>query len=126
MVAISTQHLNTVRVKIGTNKLFQVELAEFPPALLIPAVLALLIPILAIYFGHKQDMKRMDLIEKGLWKPEYETREALFVGFVLTGLGVAILIGSLWITLEPDLRLGGLMALFVGMALILYDRIKRR
>jgi len=81
---------------------------------------------------HKEKMRKMDLIEKGLWKPEYEPKAkpegALLAGLILAGIGVAILAGSFWVIWEVGqwLRLGGLIFLLIGIALTIYYYVLKR
>jgi|GEM_PF-3887370 drug/metabolite transporter (DMT)-like permease len=84
------------------------------------------------YTERKVKIKKMDLIEKGLWKTEYEPKAkpegALLVGLILAGIGMAILACSFWVILEVGqwLRLGGLIFFLIGIALIIYYAIIKR
>jgi hypothetical protein len=111
--------------------LLAAELEELLAGSLVPIISTAIVFIwltIMEYLGHKENMKRLELIEKGLWKPEYEKREALGAGCILAGIGVAIFVGSFWIIWENVqwLRLGGLIIFFLGIALVTYDRIKIR
>ncbi|MGQ9469116.1 MAG: DUF6249 domain-containing protein, partial [Nitrososphaerales archaeon] len=85
-----------------------------------------IIVVYGTYTEHKEKMRKMDLIEKGLWKPEYEPKVkpegALLAGLIIAGIGVAILAGSFWVIWDIGqwLRLGGLIILLIGIALITY------
>ena len=91
-----------------------------------------IIMVYGTYTEHKEKIRKMDLIEKGLWKPEYEPKAklegALLAGLILAGIGAAILAGSFWVIWEVGqwLRLGGLITLLIGIALITYYAIIKR
>jgi heme/copper-type cytochrome/quinol oxidase subunit 3 len=84
------------------------------------------------YLDHKKDMRKMDLIEKRLWKPEYEMLElkevALLIGLIIAAVGFAILLGSLFIVWENVgwLRLGGFITLCIGIAFIIFHATIRK
>ncbi|KPV62635.1 MAG: hypothetical protein AOA66_1265 [Candidatus Bathyarchaeota archaeon BA2] len=94
------------------------------------------IAMLAIYLGitseHKEKMKRLELIEKGLWKPEYDMKvpvaeKVLGGGFVLAAIGSAVLVGLQITELAKTVYLiGGLILLFLGIALIAYGIILKK
>ncbi len=102
-------------------------------------ILGVLIPIVAIIFGialggwgiYWDHKKKMALIEKGLYskeengKPTNPARVALGWGLVLTGLGVALLIGFFWEG-TPDVALPGLIFGFIGVALLIFFAVIRK
>lgn len=58
--------------------------------------MGILCGMLAIWTDHR---RKMALIEKGLWKPEYERARpetALGFGLFLSAIGAALLVGSFW------------------------------
>ncbi len=84
--------------------------------------------ILLAYLEHK---KKIDMIDRGLWKPE-ERKEnpehRLVSGIFFLLLGVALLISSC--SVEPDLtdglRISGMLTIAAGMALVVTYIIGKR
>lgn len=75
----------------------------------------------------------MALIEKGLYQQEEHgkptsptslAQKVLGWGLVLTGLGVALVIASVW-TGDPDAMQGGLVFGFIGVALLIFFAVIR-
>ena len=93
--------------------------------LILGTIVTVIIVFLIAYVYYKLKSRRMDLIEKGLWKPEYEDKEvqtALLVGLIAVAIGGAILLG--WnISEETDICLRvitGMIPLSVGLSLLVY------
>ncbi|RLC61184.1 MAG: hypothetical protein DRI01_08905 [Chloroflexi bacterium] len=94
-----------------------------------------LVPIFAIVFGigiallavwteHKKDMA---LIEKGLYQPKPPSspeQTVLMWGLILTCVGIALAIGSIWVV-GGWLRLGGLVLGLVGIAFLIFFTITK-
>ncbi len=84
--------------------------------------------ILLAYLEHK---KKIDMIDRGLWKPE-ERKEnpehRLVSGIFFILLGVALLIGSY--SVEPDLmgglRISGMLTIAAGIALVVAYLVGKR
>jgi len=80
---------------------------------------------LVTYVQYKLKSKRMNLIEKGLWKPEYEDKNKniiLLTGITLASIGVAILIG--W-HISTDINIclmmmTGIIPLSMGLSILIY------
>ena len=99
----------------------------------------ILIPIVAIIFGialagwaiYWDHKKKMALIEKGLYsqeehaKPKNPAQQVLGWGLVLTGFGIALLIGFFWGG-TPDVALPGLIFGFIGVALLIFFAVIRK
>jgi len=95
-----------------------------------------LIPIVAIIFGiglgllsiwteYKKDMA---LIEMGLYQPKAPSppgQAVLFWGLVLTGIGIALIISSIWVV-GGWLLLGGLVLGLLGGAFLVFFTITQR
>lgn len=81
--------------------------------------------VLIIYGRYELKSRRMDLIEKGLWKPEYEDKNENIVfleGLILMAIGASILTG--W-KISKDINMYlrmiiGLIPLSVGLSLLTY------
>jgi len=108
-------------------------------ALLIPIV-ALLIPIFAIYFHHKEELERrkerMLAIEKGVELPPEPTPQPttpldyLRKGLICLGVGLALTLGG-WTSagkiggpFTSYFKIGGLILTFIGAALVIYYKIQ--
>ena len=83
------------------------------------------IPLLAIWTHHK---KNMALIEKGLYQPRPPLgptgRAVLMWGLILTCVGIALAISSIWIVGE-GLTLAGILAASIGIAFLIFYTITR-
>jgi NhaP-type Na+/H+ or K+/H+ antiporter len=80
------------------------------------------------YLEHK---KKIDLIDRGLWKPEQKKEKPenkLITGFFFLLLGAALLIGSSFVEqdLTDGLLISGLMTVVAGITLMLAYFISRR
>jgi hypothetical protein len=102
---------------------------------IILAIGAVAVPVLGLilFFGlmvklastkHKE---KIAMIEHGLTEPPRARRGngLLVAGLVFTGIGIALVIG-IPIAGEASGVVGGLMPLFIGLALILGHRLSRR
>ena len=90
-------------------------------------VFSLGIALLAIWTDHK---KNMALIDKGLYQPKPLSRPGpavLLPGFILTGIGAGVAIGSIWIIVDwvGWLRMIGLVLALVGIAFIVFSGISK-
>ena len=87
--------------------------------------IVVIIAFLIAYVYYKLKSRRMDLIEKGLWKREYEGENAdtvLLWGLIAVAIGAAILLGWI-ISDETDVCLRmitGMIPFFVGVSLLVY------
>jgi len=81
--------------------------------------------VLITYVYYKLKSRKMDLIEKGLWRSEYEGErvEAILMGgFVLIAMGTAVLLGG-FLSEKVEVyfkAIGGLTPLLVGVALTVH------
>lgn len=96
--------------------------------LIIPLLSAITIVALATlisYVYYKLKSRKMYLIEKGLWKSEYEKgihEPTTFGGLLLIAIGMAIVVG-VFSTEKNEMcikTIAGLLPLFVGFALVMY------
>ncbi len=81
----------------------------------IPVVLGIALGGLVIYWDHKRNTA---LIEQGLYQPLSRAQSFLAWGLPVTGIGVAVFVGSFWIGM-PELEIGGLAVAFIGIALLI-------
>jgi len=84
--------------------------------------------VLIAYVYYKLRSRRLDIIEKGLWRSEYERgilEPTVFAGLFLIAIGIAILAGVFFAEeIEMYIKTtAGLLPLFVGVALLLYYRL---
>jgi len=94
----------------------------------------LVIVILVTLAYYKLKLKRLNLIEKGLWKSEYETKQPesmIIVAAVLVAIGSAVLLtdytlGETKLCTRALATLNGSIFLFVGIALAICVLIHRR
>ena len=91
-------------------------------------IAAMISYILLTYLEHK---KKMDMIDRGLWKPEEREKKPehmLVSGIFFLLLGVALLIGSY--SVEPDLvsglRISGMLTMAAGIALVVACIVSKR
>ena len=112
---------------------------ESVTGIILGAIVLILIFGWGTYLEHKKHMRKMDLIEKGLWKPEKPEYEAwrlekvsLFVGLVVLAVGVAFLSGSFFLPPEGlewgrfAMTLVGTVTSGVGIAFIIYHALTRK
>ena len=96
----------------------------------IPLALGIALAGLVIYWDHKRDMA---LIEKGLYQPLSRPRILrqgtgqgfLAWGLVITGIGVALFVGSFWVGMT-EVELGGLVVAFIAIVLMILSAVIRR
>lgn len=91
-------------------------------------IAAMISYILLTYLEHK---KKIDMIDRGLWKPEEREEKPenrLVSGIFFLLLGVALLIGSY--SAEPDLvsglRISGMLTIAAGIALLVAYIVGKR
>jgi hypothetical protein len=113
---------------------------ESVPGIILGAIVVILIFGWGAYLDHKKHMRemerKMDLIEKGLWKPEYEAwkleKVSLFVGLVVLAVGIAFLSGSFFLPSEGlewgrfAMTFVGTVVSGVGIAFIIYHALTRK
>ncbi len=87
----------------------------------VPVVLGIVLGGLVIYWDHRRDMA---LIEKGLYQPVGRSQSFLAWGLVALGIGVGLFSGSFWVGM-PEVEIGGLVATFVGIALLILSGVIR-
>jgi len=112
-----------------------VDMALLIPILIPLGAFALVVLIVLIIFKSRNrwremiNKERLALIEKGVTEfPEEFTKSInlhlyMVWGFILSGFGLALIIG-LAISGEWDGIVGGLIFLFIGLALLLFYRIQ--
>ena len=87
----------------------------------IPVALGIALAGLVIYWDHKRDMA---LIEKGLYQPLSRAQSFQVWGLVVTGVGMALFVGSFWVGM-PEVELGGLTVAFIGIALLIFSAVTK-
>jgi hypothetical protein len=88
----------------------------------ISVALGIVLAGLVIYWDHKRDLA---LIEKGLYQPMSRSQSFLAWGLVLTGIGVALFVGSFWVGMA-EVELVGLALAFAGLAFLIFSALNRR
>jgi len=82
----------------------------------------IVIAILVTFVYYKLKLKRLSLIEKGLWKSEYEEKQLesiVVAGAILMAIGVAVLLCFMIEDTKLFLKaLIGLVPLLIGIALV--------
>jgi hypothetical protein len=101
-----------------------VKIINIELAMTLSSIVLLLLCIPVIFVTYKLKARKLDLIERGVWRAEYETRgpEIPIVGIILSAFGVAIVAG-VFCSSELDINLraiAGFSPLFVGVSLLLY------
>lgn len=85
-----------------------------------------------IFVVNQRHKERMMLIEKGLYNKRETTKPplnmhtgSLLFGLVFTGIGIALLIGTIIHYPDAgDIGIGGLVTLFIGLAMLLFWKLK--
>jgi hypothetical protein len=88
----------------------------------IPVALGIALAGLVIYWDHKRNLA---LIETGLYRPLSRAQSFQVWGLVVTGVGMALFVGSFWVGM-PGVELGGLVVAFIGIALLIFSAVTRR
>ncbi len=88
----------------------------------IPVALGIALAGLIIYWDHKRDLA---LVEKGLYQPLSRAQSFQAWGLVVTGIGMALFVGSFWVGM-PEVELGGLVVAFIGIVLLILSMVIRR
>lgn len=88
----------------------------------ISVALGIVLAGLVIYWDHK---RAMALSEKGLYQALSRAQRFQAWGLVLTGIGVALFVGSFWVGMA-EVELVGLALAFAGLAFLIFSAITKR
>ena len=95
------------------------------------SITIIVIAILTAFTYYKLKLKRLNLIEKGIWKSEYDARQLenmMVGGAILVAIGIAVLV-TVFMVADKELLmwiLTGSVPLLIGTALIICFLMLRR